>query len=72
MLGMLDLTGSAQSFDELDDIPADIPDSKYSFFMSKYIIPYSLRESFLKELKKANISYLTLFPDKYGYIKDLF
>ena len=37
----------------------------------KAIIPYSLRDEFVDRLLEMNISYQTLFPDEFGFMKSL-
>ena len=71
MIGMLDIADPPQSLDDLCFISEEARRMKYSFFLSKFIIPFSLKNSFLHELKKANVTYLTLFPDLYGFTKTL-
>ncbi|MCQ2319663.1 MAG: hypothetical protein MJZ90_12225 [Bacteroidales bacterium] len=37
----------------------------------KATIPYSLRDEFVERLLEMNISYQTLFPDEFGFMKSL-
>lgn len=74
LLGMIGQATSSKHFDFVENNFSPYV-SRYSgvypFLVEKYIIPHALRHKFLYELKHMNISYKTLFPDIYGFMKDI-